>query len=511
MAKPDEKNILKWWMEHEGRRLPSYPDPYIGHEALHTLINEHYYGKDSKETLVAKQSIRDHAKYPSQSVTRGKWTWLVVVAVLFRMTEAEATELFEQKGVPNVAGLRGALQSQKDHEKIWSQWPPAPHEDERPLDSTRPYGTVADSARAFDRSTVATPPASAIGPVGLSGGELVPLSGSAGQPGEDHRPPPATDDTVPEDSESPDAEHGQTEKPLEPIVHSSHVHNDSGGGPMASHGGTATTNHVSGVAVAVVAVIAIVVLGVVALALTGAIGSTQGTEANGESDSNSSSTAANKAAAPTTVTRVTSSDLSTTTAPAVASTSSSTADDILSGEPIPLTGREVGPACLIELDVMPFGPSYDVLDGAADCQKLRIQNQYQGYTETELGPWQDSILECWAGPPMVNLWLRFRVPDSSETGWLGLTPTDTAKFSRFREELNGADYELLSQPDHESEAVGVYDYNELAGRVDQLRVDIPAEPDPNWGNSDGRYHLGGCSQEQPPDGSRGLHLFWLDP
>ncbi len=172
----------------------------------------------------------------------------------------------------------------------------------------------------------------------------------------------------------------------------------------------------------------------------------------------------------------------------------------------PLPPTPVGRSCVVDLSLQPSGVGYIGGQRPDECPEMMIWHQYAGYEGDDLLPWDEGVAQCYAAPPLVRMWVGFRLPDGTE-GWLPLTPGQSG--ADIFKETRPAEPELREIAETTAPSVGKFDYTELAGNAFAVQVDLPVEldlsrADPNRGH----YSLGGCWQEADRDGSRGLALFW---
>lgn len=121
-----DESPLRRLVGSEAHRILGFTRDSIGWEALATVVNRHYFGEHTTQTLVRPSTIRNHYDGTARSVARGRERWLVVVALLFRLSEDEADELLLSKGCPPLAALRLQLTDQLDITRIWSlAWLPS--------------------------------------------------------------------------------------------------------------------------------------------------------------------------------------------------------------------------------------------------------------------------------------------------------------------------------------------------------------------------------------------------
>ncbi len=164
----------------------------------------------------------------------------------------------------------------------------------------------------------------------------------------------------------------------------------------------------------------------------------------------------------------------------------------------------IGRSCMIDLADQPYGPEYIVGQQPEECPDLRISNQYASYSGDDLLPWDQGVAQCYAGPPLIRLWVGFDLSDGTE-GWLPLSGGTSADI--FVED-RPSEPELRVTPEVGATSIGTFEYSDLAGNAFAVQLDLPERLDPTLADERGKYHLGGCWQQADRDGHRGLNFFW---
>ncbi len=114
-------------MKNHATRIEGYPRRSIGAGKLAKLINFRY---GQGYAIASEGTIRNHIP-DKNGVTRSRiisgesYRWLVIAAVLFKLSQNEANALLLTKGAPNLEGLRSLLNSETDRQRIWGSglWP----------------------------------------------------------------------------------------------------------------------------------------------------------------------------------------------------------------------------------------------------------------------------------------------------------------------------------------------------------------------------------------------------